>query len=433
MKHKWTGNLSLKLLSLLVAFLIWLLVVNIDNPIKSRLFQVEIQLMNEDSVTEIDKTFDVISDETVVIKVTERRRILNSLTKDDFTVIADMENLNEMDSVPLTVTCSNPSITWDEIEVSPPSMKVKLEQRKQSEFVVNVNTSGEPETGYEVGKTEVVQGKTVLIAGPESMIERISQVVAEIKVNRINTDQRLAASLKIIDKNGESFTTAQMSRLQIKDSEGVLLSENTVMVDVSLWKAATVPLDVEVTGTPAFGYRFTGVTTVPAEVSLVGTERALEELGSKLTLSGVVSVDGATESFTQDFDLNESLEDNEELRLAANFEPMVTVSVKIEKTGDQTLTLPLSSLEVINRPENRLLTFSPADEISVVIHGIGAGAVKISDIKASIDLDECQEPGTYEIPVQIELPEGYELVNDVSLVVTSVEQTQENLQENAGE
>lgn len=105
MKHKWTGNLSLKLLSLVVAFLIWLLVMNIDNPTKSRLFQVGIQLMNEDSVTEIDKAFDIISDETVILKVTERRRILNSLTRDDFTVLADMENLNEMGSVPLTVIC----------------------------------------------------------------------------------------------------------------------------------------------------------------------------------------------------------------------------------------------------------------------------------------------------------------------------------------
>ena len=46
MKHKWTRNLSLKLLSLLVAFLIWILIDNIDDPTRSRLFRdVPIQVM----------------------------------------------------------------------------------------------------------------------------------------------------------------------------------------------------------------------------------------------------------------------------------------------------------------------------------------------------------------------------------------------------
>lgn len=435
MKHKWTDNLSLKLLSLVVAFLIWLLVVNIDNPVKSQMYRVEIQLMNEDSVTEIDKVFDVVSDMTVVLKVTERRRILNSLTRDDFTVIADMENLNEMDSVPLTVTCSNSAVTWDEIEVSPPSMKVKLEQRKQSEFAVNINSSGKPAAGYEVGETSVVQGKTVLIAGPESTINRINQVVADIKVNNISTDQRLTAPLRITDKDGVDFTAAQMSRLQIKDSDGVLLSENAVMVDVSLWEVASgVPLEVEVTGTPADGYRYTGMAMVPSSVNLVGTERAFAALGGKLVLNDTISVEGAEKEFSVDLDLTETLSEREGIRLAEGSSSIVTVSVKIEKTGDRTIMLPLSNLEVLNRPEDMSLTFSPADEIPIIIHTEGAAnAIKVSDVKGSIDLAACEEPGTYEIPVKIELPEGYELASDVKLVVTSAEQPQENKSEDAGE
>ncbi len=435
MKHKWTGNLSLKLLSLVVAFLIWLLVVNIDNPVKSQIYRVEIQLVNEDSVTEIDKVFDVVSDMTVVLKVTERRRLLNSLTKDDFTVIADMENLNEMDSVPLTVSCSNSAVSWDEIEVSPPSMKVKLEQRKQSEFAVNIKSSGDPADGYEVGETSVVQGKTVLIAGPESMINRINQVVADINVNNVSADQRLTAPLRIIDKDGVDFTTAQMSRLQIKDSDGVLLSENAVMVDLSLWEVAGgIPLEVEVTGTPADGYRYTGMTMVPSSVNLVGTESALADLGGKLVLKDAISIEGAVSEFTQDIDLTETLEEYEEVRLEEGSSSTVTVTVKIEKTGERTILLPLSNLEVLNRPEDMSLTFSPADEIPIIIHTeSAANTIKVSDVKGSIDLAACEEPGTYEIPVNIELPEGYELVSDVKLVVTSAEQPQENKSEDAGE
>lgn len=174
MKHRLTRNIGLKLLSLLVAFLIWLLVSNINDPMDSKVFRdIKIQTVNADSVTEIDKTFDFASADTVSIKVTERDSVLKKLNRDSFTVIADMESLNEMNSVPLVVICSNSAVTLDEISVVPSAVKVRLEQKKQSDFVVNIDCQGSPENGYEVGRTEVVQGRTVQIAGPESLVNRI--------------------------------------------------------------------------------------------------------------------------------------------------------------------------------------------------------------------------------------------------------------------
>ncbi|MDY3250570.1 MAG: CdaR family protein [Candidatus Choladocola sp.] len=424
MKHKFTRNLGLKFLSLLVAFLIWLLVVNVDNPTKSILIKdVEINVINEESVTEIDKVFDIISDETVIIKVTERRSVLNSLTKEDFTVVADMENLNEMNSVPLTVTCRNPAVTLDEMEIVPSSMKVKLEQKKQSEFVVTVNTTGKPDNGFEVGRTEVVQGKTVQIAGPESILNRIGQVVANVNVAGMKTDQRVTAVLQVYDKNGDPV---QMSRLQIKDSSGVLLSDNTVKVDVLLWEVmADIPVEVKTVGTPAEGYQLAGVTTIPVTVNLVGTQEALARLNGKIVLEEAISIDGATENIEEDLDITETLNNIEGLRLVADADPTISVSVQIEKKGDRTLQIPLSNLEITNKPENMILTFSPADVIPVVIHAAeGDSDIEAAAVKATIDLSDCVEPGVYEIPVEIELPEGYELVSDVTLMVTAEAQLQ---------
>ncbi len=422
MKHKWTRNLSLKLLSLVVAFLIWMLIDNIDNPLRSRLFRdVPIQVINGESVAEIDKVYDIVSDETVVLKVTERKNVLDRLSQNDFTVTADMENLNEMNTVPLSVTCSNAAVSWDEIEAVPSSMKVQLEQRKQSEFVVNVSLTGQPEKGYEVGRTEIVQGKTVQIAGPESMLNRIGQVVASVNVTHISNDQRLSATLNVYDKNGDAM---QMSRLQVKDSSGALLAENSVMVDVTLWEVRNdIDLVAETTGKPLEGYRLTGVSVMPETVSLVGTKEALDALGGKLTLKDKISVDNVSESFIQDIDITETLADSDELRLVTEADPTVAVSVQIEQSGDHTLSIPLSNLEVLNRPEDMTLTFSPADELLVQVHSEDQKSViTVSDVKASIDLAVCTEPDIYEIPVQIVLPEGYELTSDVNLVVTAEEQ-----------
>lgn len=422
MKRKWTRNLSLKLVSLVVAFLIWIVIDNIDNPTRSRLFRdVPIQVVNGESVTEIDKVYDIVSAESVVLKVTERKSVLDNLSSGDFSVTADMENLNEMNTVPLTVTCSNPLVSWDEIMVEPSSMKVRLEQKKQSEFVVNVSVSGQPEKGYEVGKTEIVQGKTVQIAGPESMLNRIGQVVAPISVARISNDQRISSTLTVYDKNGDPM---QMNRLQVKDSNGVLLAENVVMVDVTLWEVRNdIPVEIDVVGTPIEGYQLAGVTMMPETVSLVGTREALDALGGRLVLSDFISIDHVSESFIRDFDITEELAGKEDIRLPSEADPTLSVSVQIEQTGDHTLQLPLSNLEILNRPETLSLTFSPADVISIQVHSENpSDRITIQDIKARIDLGVCTGPGNYEIPVQIELPENFKLVSEVELVVTAEEQ-----------
>ena len=419
MKHKWTSNLSLKFLSLFVAFLIWLLVANVNNPTRSLLYRdVKIDIINEDSVTEIDKVLDIVSEDTVTIKVTAPKYVHETLTKDSFTVIADMENLSAMNTVPLTVTCSNPSVSWANMEIVPSTLKVELEQKKQSEFAVSVELVGVQEEGYSIGRTEIVQGKSVQIAGPESIINRIGQVIASINISQINSDQRLAGKLEVRDKNGDPVS---LDRLQIMDSSGVLISDNKVMVDVSLWEERSIPIGIEVSGTPADGYRLTKVAAVPDSVKLAGTEQAFESLGDTLTLKDIVSVEGVSESFTQPVDLTETIADLPELKLVEEADPVVNVSVQVEKTGDHTLSIPLSSLEVLNRPSSMVLSFSPADQIQVTLHSDdGDTEVGLSDIRASIDLSACAEEGTYEIPVEIEVPKGYTLVSEVKLVVTSV-------------
>jgi YbbR domain-containing protein len=257
MKHKLTRNLGLKIASLVTAFLIWLLVANINNPTKSVIFRgVKVKIINQDSVADIDKVFDVVEGDTVTLKVTERKKVLDTLKSDNFEVVADMECLNEMDAVPLYVTCDNASVTWDEIEIYPSSIKVQLEQKTQSEFQVTVATEGQTAKGYEVGATEVQSGKTVQVAGPESLLKKIGKITAVVNVSGMRSDKTVTATLHVYDKNEEEFLESQMDRIQIKDAAGVLLSDNQVDVSISIWEIMNdIPVIVETSGTPAEGYR----------------------------------------------------------------------------------------------------------------------------------------------------------------------------------
>lgn len=428
---KLTGNLGLKAIALAIAFLIWLLVTNTNNPRKTQLFtNVPINVVNKDSIADIGKVVELEGSGTVTLRVEERRTVLDRLSKTgaDFYVEADMENINEMNTVPLTVTCSNPLVTWDEIDISPSSLKVTLEDKVEQAFNVSVSTTGNTAKGFEVGTTEIVQGKNIYIAGPASVMKIINQVVAPVNVTGLNSDMALTSTLKVIDKNGSELTDSQMSNLEFKDSNGVVITDRVVQIMVKIWKVQTdIPVEVNITGTPKFGYSVVGIETIPVTISLAGTESALKELGGKLTVLDEISVSGASENITQEIDLTNTLAEIEGVKLITDAEPVITVEVQIKKNGDTTLSIPLGSVTLLNRPEDMDLIFTPAEKISIAVHAMEEGMEELTeeDVKASIDLSPCVEEGNHELPVMIELPEGYEVASEVTVVVNSEKQTEE--------
>lgn len=428
---KLTGNLGLKAIALVVAFLIWLLVTNTNNPRKTQLFlNVPINVVNEDSIADIGKVVEPEGSGTVTLKVEEKRSVLDRLSRSgsDFYVEADLENINGMNTVPLTVSCNNIAVTWDEIEISPSSLKVRLEDKVEQAFNVSVSTTGNTAKGFEVGTTEIVQGKNIYIAGPASVMKIINQVVAPVNVTGLNSDMALTSTLKVIDKNGSELTDSQLSNLEFKDSNGVVITDRVVQIMVKMWRVKTdIPVEVTITGMPRFGYSVVGIETIPVTISLAGTEAALKELGGKLTVLDEISVSGATDNISQEIDLTNTLAEIDDVKLITDAEPVITVEIQIEKNGDTTLSIPLGSVTLLNRPKDMDLIFTPAEKISIAIHALEENmeVLTLEDVKASIDLAPCAKEGNHELPVMIELPEGYELASEVTVVVNSAGEAEE--------
>ena len=421
-------NIGLKIAALVIAFFVWVGVTNTNNPVKTQLFtNVPITIVKQDAVADIGKVVEQQGNGTVTLRVTDRRSVLSQLARNgsDFYVEADMKNLNSMNTVPLTVTCSNPQVTWDKIEVLPSSLSVKLEDKVEQTYVASISTNGTPATGWEVGSSSVTTGKNIVLAGPSSLMRRINQVVAPVDVAGLSSDYTLSSVLKVYDKNGDELTDAQMKSLEFKDATGTVIKDHTVKVMVDLWKIRTdVPIRIRTTGTPAWGYRVSSIKMIPETISVAGTDEALAELGDELTVKDVINVSGAKENVKQEINLEDTLDQMSGLKLISDADPSVEVEVSIEKNGDVTLDIPLSDIVVQNRPEGMELVFTPADKISVSVHAMEDDEKPLTakDISLSIDLSQCAEPGSYEIPVHVTVPEGYELAGDVSLTVVSANQ-----------
>ena len=424
------NNIILKMIALGIGSFIWLLVTNNNDPTKSVLFSnVAITIVNEDSIDDIGKVFEPQGSGTVTLRVTERNSVLRRLARNgsDFYVEADLANITPMNTVPLTVTCSNASVTWDEIEVQPSSLKVTLEDKVEQAFAVTVTTSGTTADGYAVGTTQVLDGKNILIAGPKSLINIINQVIAPVTVSGMRENALLPSSLRVIDKNGSDLTDSQMSRLEFKDSNGNVLTDRQVTVALEFWRERSdVPIRVETSGDVPFGYEITQISTIPQSITLIGTEETFKDLGNALTVTDAVDVTGLTEDVTYEVDLTDTIAGYGDLKLPADADPIISVDIQIEKNGDRRLEIPMGDVELLNRPENRKLVFTPADILPIIVHSRDENLVpvedlSVDDVTVQIDLAACEEDGIYEIPVEVTLPNGYELSQNVTVTVSSME------------
>ena len=93
-RNRLTGNLVLKIIALAMGFLIWLMVTNSNDPVRSLvLSNVPINIINEDSIADIGKVVEPEGSGTVTLKVTERRSVLNRLARNGIDFYVDRKSV----------------------------------------------------------------------------------------------------------------------------------------------------------------------------------------------------------------------------------------------------------------------------------------------------------------------------------------------------
>lgn len=415
MKTKRPNNFPLKIMSLAVAILVWLIVVNVDNPVISKTYIISnVELINKQYIEDTDKVC-MRDDEQTPVRVTIKaeRKTLSRITAENIQAVADAQQAVSLETnpvmIPISVTC--PGISQNNISVQPQNMSVRLEDRATAEFMVTVNSGeGMPGKGYEIG-SQIVSPEKVRITGPKSMINKIDKVIANVDVNGITEDTTDTENLTIIDKNQEQFSEDSMKYIGMDNVKAT--------VTTKLWKVrAGVKINVNYKGEPADGYVVDSAVTVPETVSVAGSEEALDELkvmGNTIWVQDEKSVDisGAKNDVEEKVNISELL--SEGLKLTSGSSEEVWVNIRILPKGGKIFTIPATkdSVRFKNKADNLQVSFE-IDKMEVRVKAVEGDIEALSndDIKASIDLSD-KEEGSYEVPVKITLPKGYELIEDV--------------------
>ena len=432
MQKKVTGNLPLKIMSVAVAVLIWLIVVNIDNPIETKYFTIpDVELTNKEYVESSETIGKMCTPEknqaAVRVAITAPRKTLSRLMESDIHATADLQQAVSLDTnpvmVPITATCDG--IPQGNIKVSPQNLSVHLDEKETQEFVINVS-SGDSRPGkeYEVGSLTASPEK-VRITGPKSLMNKIDKVNATVSIEGITQDYSKEATLVILDKNQDTLSDSEMNSLRIENNAKVI-------VTAKLWKIRkNVKLAAGYAGTPKDGYQVGKVRTVPDTISVAGSSEALENLALQANTIEIpidsMDITGESSDVERKISLLDILPEG--IRLTSDSSEDVWVYVSILPLGSQAFPYATKDIEVRNKPDDFQVTFETA-QIEVRIKA-DDGSLEQFDpersIHAFIDLKGKTE-GNYEVPVTITLPKGYEVVDKVTaeVVISAASATEEN-------
>ena len=422
-KRKITDNIPLKIMSVAVAVVLWLIVVNIDNPIGTNYYTInDVELINKEYVESSDTIGKMCMPEqnqdSIKIAITASKKIRDKIKVTDISAVADLQQAVSLDTnpvmVPITVTCSVPGVSSNDIKVTPQNLSVNLDEKETQEFVVNVSRGDtKPGKDYEVGSLTANPEK-VRITGPKTLVNKIDKVNATIELDGNTQDFTQDVNLTIIDKNQEALSDSEMNSLRIENNA-------KVVVTARLWKISQgVGISASYVGTPADGYEVGSVKTVPDTISVAGSTEGLESLAENNNVITIpadsIDISGEAQDVEKKISLNNLLPDN--VKLTSDSSEDVWVTVNILPVGSKEFDIPTKNIEVKNKPDDLQVTFETA-QIELRIKSDTKNMDDLDakkDIKLSIDLDGKKE-GNYEVPVKVVLPDGYETVEDVTTEV----------------
>lgn len=409
MKRRLMNNVGLKMLAFLSAFILWLMVVNIDDPVKTETYHnIPVTVVNEEVLAESNQTYQIVDDtQTVSVTVSAHRSVLDKIKSEDIAAIADMKELTLNTQIPLTVLISGREGDYNEAYTSPRNLQIKLEEEQTKKFPIVPTTTGTVRDGNALGEIKAVP-EMVSIRGPVSVISKISRVEAEVSVSGLSSDTVLPSQLVLYDDENNV-----VDQTRLTNNLGV----DGIAVSVQILNTKGIPLSFDISGvTAAEGYSISGVTYEPQEVQVAGVNEELKSIKEIEIPSSALELSDLTSKTEQVVDITDYIPETINL-VDANMGSIV-VTISVEKDGTKTYEVSVGSVVVNGLDEKLIMRYETVDVIQVQVRGPAVLLDSVAvDKNISIDLSNYRKPGSYRVPVNVVLPDGCRLEQGISLGV----------------
>lgn len=407
MKGILNKDITLKIISGLIAVILWLYVVDIQNPeTETTLKDIPVNIIGTEAIAESGLFILSDSNQTVSLKVKGRRKTLAGLSEQSFKAVADLRGLSRTGehSVPIQVEPSIEGVTI--LEKKPYYATVKLDKMMEIQKTINVITKGEVKEPY-VALDPQITPNVVTLRGPSSIISTIGSLRVSVDISGQNKDIVTKQKYEIYNKNEEKINSSYIT----KDVE-------TVQIVYPILKSKQVPVVPQLAGSVAENYVIAKTEVFPSTVKIAGKSEVIDSISQIFTEPVTIN------RIEKDVEVDVPIHVTEGLKLV---EPVNTVKIKIDVERQILRTLTVQNIRVDNVPENlsyKLIT----KQLEVTLKGIESNIniLRSSDIYAAIDIKNLGE-GQHEVPVDIKVFSDVQVVGSHVVTVKLSRQVGEDI------
>ncbi len=408
MKDKFAKNMGTKILSLVLAAIIWLVIVNIDDPYKVKTFDVPVEVINGDALVSVNKVYEIVEGSVAQVKVKGKRSVVDNLKESDLRATADLSGLSDVNAVTIQPSLLKQVSSEPELECTT-VLKVSLENLEEKQVKVNLSTKGSPEDGYCVGECKA-KPNMVKVSGGTSKVSQIEYIGVEIDVNGASEDVTQRLEPVAYDKDGK-----------IIDSNSIVFGNATIKVTVEILPTKTIPVVAKTSGKVAEGYAYVGIDCVPETIDIAGREKDLETIDELVIPVDIEGLTDTSADLERNIDVAQLLS-NDALKVAEGSET-VSVRINIEAINETQVSFTREDISVKNKGDGLQLQFLSDSGYRVLISGIKEKleGVTIDTLAPEIDLKDLGA-GKHKVKVRFKEIDGVEIASEVRISVRLVKQ-----------
>ena len=419
---KWiTNNLGLKILALFVSVGLWIIAININDPVSENTYTVNVTLQNSGVLSSAGKYFEV-KDNSDRIKVVVRgtRTALSQFNQTDIVATADMSKITEDNLVPIELSTTKQSDKIEGIRSESQYVKLALEDVRRLQMPIEVKVLNDPADGYILGATQTSQN-VVILSGPESIINQVESAAVEIDVSGATTDVKISLPIHLYSEEDDIIDTSKVN-----------MNVQEISTTASILQKAVVPLIAIPQGTPTQGYVLNGIIEgLPTEITIAGKSNIVSKI-PYIDISESLDVNDIYQDTSYEININDYLPDGVSLVGTVGNNGILDISVGVDKESEKTIVLDPEAIQVIGVPEGFSATVSDLEnDVEVPVSGLKSllDAVDESKLVPIINVDKYLsnnemtiEKGHLDIPLDITLPDNVRLSREVKVRITITEE-----------
>ena len=419
MNKLFTNNLPWKIAALFIAIMLWIFVINTQNPTQPQeISGISVQIKGYDTLTELGYELtnkEEIMNQNFKVVVSGPRLDIDKLVRDPSLITATLNLANYAGELTHDSISDNANYHI-EVNIDGSSVVVKDKRPQVTKVRIDKIDSKEQRITYDLAEditshyTLLGDGKPIIspekikITGAKADIDRVVEAKVYIEAKDFSEEHLVRElPIKLYDIDGVEIT-------------GLKLSSDVAEVKLPIGSQKVVPISINYTGNMPEGYILTKVEAALSEVTIIGKPAVLDSI-SKIELEPI-NLNTLTESnlLQVKMILPEgvvSLQNNK-------------VSVSLQVSEENTLTYPIqmSELDLTVNGIGEGLTFEIlTNSIDIELSGLSDDLIITdkSDIKATLDLEGYAE-GEYTLPLTIIPPDKVKVKNSPISVKVSIKQ-----------